>query len=227
MGLKDFMVQKNRALPIFVLADASGSMDGVKIAAVNKALQDMVATLSNAKGIRGEFKVCVISFGGHGVEVVQELTEVHKVQIPELKAIGRTPLGAALDKVCDMIEDREIVKKSDYQPTVLLLSDGWPTDYDGENNPNAFLSWAPMHRFHTGERSKKSLRLAMSMGKATDPRMLKAFMNNENNPVTVSNIQEIDEWFQWVTMSSITRMSSPNPDYFGYMPHDNDDEIII
>lgn len=231
MGLNDFVVQKKRALPIFVLADASGSMEGEKIAAVNKALQDMIATLVTTEGIRGEFKVCVIAFSGLGVEVVQPLTEVHKVHIPELVAVGLTPLGAAIDKVCDLIEDREVVKRSDYQPTILLLSDGWPTDYPGDDEETAFLEWAPMKRFHSGERTKKTMRLAMSLGRATDARMLKAFMNNGSHPVRVSSIQGIAEWFQWVTMSSITRMTSSNPDacpdYCNFLPQDSNDDLII
>ena len=38
MGLNSFTVMKERTLPIFILADTSGSMAGEKIAAVNRAI---------------------------------------------------------------------------------------------------------------------------------------------------------------------------------------------
>ena len=42
MGLNDFSITKERALPIFILADTSGSMEGEKIQAVNRAIQEMI-----------------------------------------------------------------------------------------------------------------------------------------------------------------------------------------
>lgn len=45
MGLNDFSITKKRALHIFILADTSESMDGEKIQAFNKAIQEMIALL--------------------------------------------------------------------------------------------------------------------------------------------------------------------------------------
>ena len=42
MGLNDFTIKNNvRALPVFILADTSGSMEGEKIQALNNALREM------------------------------------------------------------------------------------------------------------------------------------------------------------------------------------------
>ena len=65
MGLNDFTIKNNvRALPVFILADTSGSMDGEKIQALNNALREMVTSLKSVEDIRGEFKVGIITFGG-------------------------------------------------------------------------------------------------------------------------------------------------------------------
>ena len=138
MGLNDFTITKERALPIFVLADTCGSMTGEKIQAVNKAINDMINTLRNVDDIRGVFKLSIITFGGDKVEVQQQPTDVHEIQFQELTASGKTPMGEAIKEMAKMIEDRSVVKSSDYLPTVVLLSDGYPTDFTGSREAIKF-----------------------------------------------------------------------------------------
>ena len=64
MGLNNFVAREPRALPIFILADASGSMRGEKINELNLALREMLNVLNNVDDIRGKFQLCVISVGG-------------------------------------------------------------------------------------------------------------------------------------------------------------------
>lgn len=231
MGLNDFTITKERALPIFVLADTSGSMDGEKIQAVNKAIHDMVNTLRNVDDIRGVFKISIITFGGEEVEVQQLPTDVRDVQLKELVAAGRTPMGQAIIEVTKLIENREIVKSSDYLPTVVLISDGYPTDFPGNRDASLeqYLEWAPIKLMHEGERCKKCMRVAMSVGAGTDMAMLKAFLNNGTDPMMATDASDISKLFKWVTMSTISRMSSVNPDdikSFLKFDDDEDEEII-
>ena len=231
MGLNDFTITKERALPIFVLADTSGSMDGEKIQAVNKAIHDMVNTLRNVDDIRGVFKISIITFGGEEVEVQQLPTDVRDVQLKELVAAGRTPMGQAIIEVTKLIENRKIVKSSDYLPTVVLLSDGYPTDFPGNRDASLeqYLEWAPIKLMHEGERCKKCMRVAMSVGAGTDMAMLKAFLNNGTDPMMATDASDISKLFKWVTMSTISRMSSVNPDdikSFLKFDDDEDEEII-
>lgn len=123
MGLNDFIITKERALPIFILADTSGSMKGEKIQAVNKAIRDMIATLRNVNDIRGVFKISIITFGGDKVIVQQYPTDVRDIEFCELTAAGKTPMGEAIRVATELIEDKSIVKSSDYLPTVVLLRD--------------------------------------------------------------------------------------------------------
>ncbi len=150
MGLNNFTITKERALPIFVLADTSGSMAGEKIQAVNKAIIDMISVLRNVDDIRGVFKISIITFGGESVEVQQLPTDVRSVKFSELTAIGKTPMGAAITEVTKLIENREIIKSSDYLPTVVLLSDGYPTDYNGNRDSSLeqYLEWEPLKLMH-------------------------------------------------------------------------------
>lgn len=227
MGLNDFTITKERALSIFVLADTSGSMTGEKIQAVNKAVHDMINTLRNVNDIRGVFKICIITFGGDKVVIQQYPTDVREVEFVELKAAGRTPMGEAITVATELIEDRDIVKSSDYLPTVVLLSDGYPTDFNNAKNAtiDQYLEWNPIKRMHEGERSKKCMRVAMSVDAGTDTAMLKAFLNNGTEPMMATDAEDIAKLFKWVTMSTISRMSSVNPDDVkSFLKFDDDDD---
>lgn len=232
MGLNDFVVTKERALPIFILADTSGSMTGKKIQAVNKAITDMISSLRNVKDIRGVFKISIVTFGGDKVIVHQYPTDVNKVQFNELFASGKTPMGEAIRVIAELVEDRKYVRSSDYLPTIVLLSDGYPTDFDGGKDASIdqYLEWEPIKKMHSGQRSKKCLRVAMSVDEGTDLNMLKAFLNNGTEPMLATDADDISKLFKWITMSTISRMSSVNPDdvqSFLRFEDDDDEDVLI
>ncbi len=232
MGLNNFTITKERALPVFILADTSGSMAGEKIQAVNRAIIDMITTLRNVDDIRGIFKISIITFGGNEVNVHQYPTDVREIKFEELTASGKTPMGEAIRVVTDLIENKEIVKSKDYAPTIVLLSDGYPTDFDGPENPTIenYLEWEPIKNMHESPRCQKSLRVAMSVDAGTDLNMLRAFLQNETEPMLANDAEDIVKLFKWVTMSTISRMSSVNPDdvkSFLKFDDTDDDEVII
>lgn len=232
MGLNDFTITKERALPIFILADTSGSMKGEKIQAVNLAIRDMIATLRNVNDIRGVFKISIITFGGDKVTVQQYPTDVRDIEFHELEAAGKTPMGEAIRVVTELIEDKEIVKSSDYLPTVVLLSDGCPTDFKSPASASLeqYLEWEPIKGMHEKPRSKKCMRVAMNVGGGSDKTMLRAFLNNGTEPMLATDAEDIAKVFKWVTMSTISRISSINPDdvkSFLKFDDDEDDEVIV
>lgn len=232
MGLNDFTVTKERALPIFIVADTSGSMEGMKINAVNKAIQDMITTFRNVDDVRGAFKVSIITFGGEKVIVHQYPTNVNELTFNELHASGRTPMGEAISIVSDLIEDKEIVTSRDFAPTVILISDGFPTDYPGGYNVTLedYLNWEPIKKLHKGNRGQKCMRVAISVDLDTDINMLKAFLNNGTEPISAVDATDIAKVFKWITMSTISRMNSVNPNdlqSFLRFEDEDEDEVLI
>lgn len=123
--------QRSRRLPVFVIADRSGSMAGEKIVAVNQGMQMLKADLEDEPRAVESVWLSVIGFGGDArVEV--PLTELMAFYPPTLDADGGTPLGAALRLLNESI-DKEVVVSSgkgtgDYKPLVFLFTDGEPTD---------------------------------------------------------------------------------------------------
>lgn len=230
MGLDRFVAREPRPLPIFILADTSGSMRGEKINELNLALREMLNALNAADDIRGKFQLCVISFGKE-TEVLQPLADIEGLEIPELTAAGKTPMGQAFELVKGLIEDRETVSSRAYTPTIVLISDGIPTDCSEEMyRRKNYFDWEPLKELHQGERSSKCQRLALGIGEDADIDMLKAFIDNPEIPlIKTKDASGITKFFRWVTMSTVARMNSINPNETGIVApvFDIDDEDII
>lgn len=230
MGLNDFVLKAPRTLPIFILADISGSMIGEKINELNLALREMVLSLRNIDDIRGSFQISVIAFGTD-VKVVQPLEQLEKVNIPELSAGGRTSMGGAFEMVKEIIEDKDIVPSTSYAPTIVLISDGLPTDCPEEIYENRnFHDWDVLKELQEKERTAKSQRMALGIGDDVDEDMLRAFINDPDVPVIKTrDASGIAGFFKWVTMSTVARMNSINPNATSTIapPFDIDDEEII
>lgn len=212
MGLNNYVAKELRALPLFILADTSGSMRGDKVNELNLALREMVSVLSKVDDIRGKFQICIITFGGE-VKVQQPLVDIERINLTELAANGNTPMGEVFRMVRDIIEDIEIVTPKSYTPTIVLISDGIPTDcseaiYDNKN----YSEWEPLKALQTSSRASRSQRLALGIGSDADLNMLKAFIDNPEIPVIKArDIEGISKFFRWVTLSTVARMNSINP----------------
>ncbi|WP_029232550.1 vWA domain-containing protein [Butyrivibrio sp. VCB2006] len=213
MGLKDVVIKEARPLPVLLLVDNSGSMANEKINTVNVALKEMIAEFNGIKNAKGKISVGIITFG-NTVEIVQPIKRIEETVVPEFQAAGKTWMGEAIDKAIDMLEDRNQVPERAYTPTIILLSDGLPSDCPGRTDPKNydFSQWEPLQRLHSSERLKKCPKLALGIGDGTNYRMLNAFINNPEVPVIKANdLATITKFFQWVTYSISKRSVSSNP----------------
>lgn len=220
MQLNDFVVAQPRPLPIFIVADTSGSMKGTKIQTLNAALREMVAALGQVEDLRGRIEVAVITFGGE-VRQLHPPIPVRDCEAPELAAGGNTPMGAAFGLLKELIEDRDVVPSRAYNPTIVLVSDGLPTDIpaelrtkteEGDARREDYLAWPALAELLASERGGRCVRLAMGIGDDADTEMLQAFVNTPSIPVIRANDSRgIAKFFQWVTLSVSSRSVSRNP----------------
>ncbi len=218
---KDFTLPDARPLPLLLLLDASGSMaEHGKIQALNNAVQDLLTTLANEKSHRVSVHVGALAFGGdlrfhlNPMPAHQALTAWRP-----LNAAGRTPMGATFEACHKMLEDRSLIPSRSYRPTLVLVSDGVPTD-----------AWeAPLSGLLQSPRAAKATRLAMGIGPDADTVMLARFVQNPEIPVfNGSQASEITRFFRWVTMSVVARSRSATPDQVLPPPPpslDDDDQI--
>jgi uncharacterized protein YegL len=202
--LKEFTASSARPLPVLLLADVSGSMStNGKIDTMNDAVEEMLESFGAEDNTRAEIHVSVITFGKEGAKVHHPLAPASEVRWSRMTAAGGTPMGAALDAATSMIEDRAQIPSRAYRPTIILVSDGQPTD-----------EWqTPLKRLLDAERASKAARFAMGIGDDADTAMLAAFLATaEVRVYRAHEARQIKQFFRWVTMSVTQRSRSANPD---------------
>lgn len=213
MLINNYIKKEGRALPVFILLDVSGSMSGQKIETVNVALKEMINSFKKIENPKGVIELCLMTFGGGEVKVIKELSQITDSDTYTLTAGGNTPMGLAFETVANMIEDKNIVSSRSYTPTIVLISDGNPTDYDPTGKSiEEIMAWDALAKVHSGIRASKATKLAMGIGSDVDVNILKAFINNNEIPViSAKDNNTIAKFFEWVTMSVSVRSVSANP----------------
>ena len=213
MLINNYIKKEGRALPVFVLLDVSGSMSGEKIETVNVALKEMINSFKKIENPKEIIELCLLTFGGSQVNVLKPLSKIQDQDSYTLTASGNTPMGMAFEKVAEMIEDKDIVSSRAYTPTIVLISDGNPTDFEAAGKSvEEIMAWDALIKLHSGTRCSKATRLAMGIGGDVDINILKAFVNNNEIPIiSAKDNNTISKFFEWVTMSVSVRSISSNP----------------
>lgn len=207
-----FTVPKAKPLPVILLLDISGSMnESKKINTLNKAVLDMLETFSKEERMESEILVSIITFGNE-VKLHLPLTNASRIEFSELSANGLTPMGTALRMAKAMIEDKDVVPTRAYRPTLVLVSDGQPTD-----------EWEkPMNDFINEGRSSKCDRFAIAIGDDADAEVLGSFCKGTHPLFYAEHASELHDHFQRITMSVTVRTKSINPNE---IPLDSDIKV--
>lgn len=213
MLINNYIKKEGRALPVFILLDVSGSMKGQKIETVNIALKEMINSFKKIENPKGIIELCLMTFGDGKVNIIKELSRITDSDSYILTACGDTPMGMAFEKVAEMIEDKSIVSSRAYSPTIVLISDGNPTDFNPTGKSiEDIMIWDALSKIHSSIRVSKATKLAMGIGCDVDSNILKAFINNNKIPViSAKDNKTISKFFEWVTMSISVRSVSANP----------------
>ena len=151
----------------------------MKIETVNIALKEMINSFKKIENPKGIIELCLITFGGNQANVIKTLSQINDNDVYTLTAGGNTPMGMAFEKVAEMIEDKNVVSSRAYTPTIVLISDGNPTDFNPTGKSiEEIITWESLMKLHSGIRTSKSTKLAMGIGGDVDTNILKAFINN-------------------------------------------------
>lgn len=120
-----------RRLPVYILIDVSGSMEGQPIQAVQSNLEALFDEVANDRRLAETAYLSVIIFA-NDVQQIVPLSAAGTISLPDLGAMtaqhGMTATGDALVKLCECV-DAEVQKSSgahtgDYRPVVVMLTDG-------------------------------------------------------------------------------------------------------
>ena len=194
----NFTVAKAKPLPVVLLLDVSSSMGGESIKKLNIAVKEMISDFASAEKNEVEILVSIITFGAK-VLLHTPYTSAKDIEWQDLTVSGSTPMGTAFSMAKAMIEDKETTPSRAYRPTIVLVSDGEPTD-----------SWEqPLRALVNEGRSQKCDRMAMAIGASASNTVLNEFISGTENKVfTAADASQIQEFFKFVTMSVTIRTNN-------------------
>ncbi|GAB4137596.1 hypothetical protein JCM17478_28850 [Thermopirellula anaerolimosa] len=248
-----FTAPKAKPLPVLLLLDVSDSMNAVidpenvrrtgrtcvadgrtwelveggtaRIQVLNDAVRRMIGSFAAEERMETEFSVSVITFGDQAVSHLIA-GAASSVNWTDMEAAGSTAMGAAFLLAKRLIEDKDVIPSRAYRPTVVLVSDGQPTD-----------NWeGPLEALITEGRSSKCFFMAMGIGEDPGMQVLERFIsrtpvlaevNGESVRNTVFHAKDADkihEFFRKVTMSVTMRSKSVNPNSVPTSRSENEEE---
>ena len=203
-----------RYMPVVLLLDVSGSMDGDKINNLYDATVKMIETFADEGKKEIPYKIAIITFGA-SVDYHTPYTDATKDLASNLRpfyADGMTPLGTALRMAKDLIEDKDETPKRWYRPAVVLVSDGYPNDNNWQGELQDFIS---------NGRTARCQRLSMGIGNNADFNMLRNFASEDPEKISgtdkfcfkAENATDIVKVFKLIS-SSISQSASSNKNDF-------------
>ena len=216
MSIIEVTLSEARPLPVFILADVSGSMaDGGKIAALNLAVKELLTSLAGDDDLRAAPHVAVITFGGTDARLHVTLQPAEQIHWSDMRADGATPMGAAFQLLKAQLEDKNIVASRAYRPTIVLVSDGQPND-----------AWeTALEELLGSERAAKADRFALAIGQDADDAMLVQFTGDRELVLRADAAKDIRKFFRFVSMSVQARTRSLQPN--ARLPPPDLDTLIV
>ena len=197
-----------RIFDLFVLADNSSSMSGLKIAILNQSMRESIGELCNESKQHPdvEFRLRGISFSSEARwHVGPEPQDINMVLWRDLAASGSTATGAALQMMVNTISVASMPRRG-LPPVMVLLSDGANTDGSAYDNAIEALNNEPW--------GAKAVRLSIGIGKRFDCKQLEKFTNHpEVGVLEAKNAVDLAKYIRYatVTATKAASQSSTSP----------------
>jgi uncharacterized protein YegL len=107
-------------------------MVGAPILALNEGLLAFQKSIQEDALASRRVEIAIVTFGSGGVQNVQDFVTGGDFSAPVLQAGGTTPMGEAIRNALEMVRQRKATYRENgvlyYQPWVVMISDGAPTD---------------------------------------------------------------------------------------------------
>ncbi len=192
-----------RDLHLFFLIDASDSMSyGGKAETLNNAIREAIPHIREvAKEAEGSIKVHALSFST-GARWIVNNVDINNFTWENVATKGVTDMGRGFEMLSEKLTS-DFQGERGYQPIMILLSDGLPTDkYEEGLNQLKKTYWGG-----------KAIRIAIAIGSETDMDVLQDFIGDsfrgELKPLKAKNAAELKNYIRWA--STTVSHASINP----------------
>ncbi len=128
-----------RRLPLYLLLDTSGSMNGEPIQALNNGVSVLINMLRADPMAIDTVWVSIITFDRHVKEIIP-LTPIDELQLPDIECVtsGPTMTGQALSLLHEKVLQNTVrttkEQKGDWKPILVLFTDGKASDVQCYND---------------------------------------------------------------------------------------------
>lgn len=180
-----------RPLNFFWVVDCSGSMSvDNKMQQVNYAIQSTIPDMREAAkdNTNAQLFVQAMQFSTGATWITSKPEEIDSYEWRDMNAGGVTELGKAFDLLCGQLSIPPMSDRA-LPPVIVLLSDGQPTDsYKSQLENLLNMPWG-----------KKSVRIAIAIGKDADRQVLEEFTGNSEMVLDANNPQALVALIKWAS----------------------------
>lgn len=188
-------------VPICLVLDTSGSMEGNPIDELNEGVKTFFDAILSDDIAQWSAEISIVTFGD-AVKQILNFASIQKQKCPTLGAGGETPMGEAVNLALDLLERRKEEYKSlgidYYQPWMVLMTDGQPTD-DIEPASN---------RTRELIEKRKLTIFPIGIGKDADMAVLEMF-SPIRKPLRLKGLN-FKGFFEWLSQS-VSKVSQSTP----------------
>ena len=128
---EDLVENPTARVPICLVLDVSGSMSGTPIRELQAGVQMFFDAIKQDEVAQYAAEICIVTFGDVVTKDL-DFMSVERQNLPVFSAGGLTPMGQATSLALDLLEARkEDYKRAGvdyYQPWMVVMTDGEPTD---------------------------------------------------------------------------------------------------
>lgn len=196
----EFVDNPENRCPVVLILDTSASMEGAPIESLNQGLAEFKFDVEQDELAALRVELSIIGFGKE-VNVLQPFVTIDDFTPPVLNTAGKTPLGSAIDRGLDVLEERKQVYRANgvqyYRPWVFLVTDGAPTD--GEKWKEAAARVSDLE-------ANKRISFFTIAVEGADMEILERVAPTSRPPIQLQDLK-FKELFRWLS-SSVRRIST-------------------
>lgn len=193
----------NRDLHLFFIIDASDSMSyGGKVETLNNAIREAIPHIREiAREAEGSIKVHALSFST-GARWIKKNIDIRDFTWDNITTKGVTDMGRGFEMLAEKLTS-DFQGERGYQPVMILLSDGMPTDdYEAGLNKLKATKWGG-----------KAIRISIAIGSETDVDVLQEFIGDsfrgELKPLKAKNASELKNYIRWASTAATNASINP------------------